>query len=132
MKKLRRKHAKITQKQFKKRDENTQFGYLSYQIFENFQNLIMKSLWSNNCYILYAQMIACMLPNGVGQAIDIDNSKFELVRLVWTSYRGHSCWTANVGAIVNLHVDINNVLATTSLFSNEFLKLILRLERVRP
>ena len=84
MKKLRRKHAKITQKQFKKRDENTQFGYLSYQIFENFQNLIMKSLWSNNCYILYAQMIACMLPNGVGQAID--NSKFELVRLVWTSY----------------------------------------------
>ena len=62
-----------------------------------------------------------MLPNGVGQAFD--NSKFELVRLVWTSYRWHSCWTADIGTIVNLHVDINNVLATTSLFSNQFLKI---------
>ena len=62
-----------------------------------------------------------MLPNGVGQAFD--NSKFELVRLVWTSYRWHSCWTADIGTIVNLHVDINNVLATTSFFSNQFLEI---------
>ena len=57
-KKARKNNAKNN---LKKRDENTQFGYLSYQIFENFQNLIMESLWSNNCYILYAQMIAWMI-----------------------------------------------------------------------
>ena len=62
-----------------------------------------------------------MLPKSVGPAFDISNWKFQSIRLIWTSYRGHSCWTAHIGAVVYLHVDINNVLTTASLFSNQLL-----------
>ena len=78
-----------------------------------------------------AQMIACRIYASQWRRVSIqcNNSNLELIRLVWTSYRGHSCWTANISAIVNLHVHINNVLTTTSLFPDQFLKNVVRLKR---